>query len=82
MQSLHEDKLKFLEEKAPHAKIEVDGGINPQTAKLCKEAGANLFVSASYILGSNNPKRAERNKSTRGNIFKRCQWPSKGMPSM
>ncbi len=29
--------------------ISVDGGINPQTAKLCWDAGADLLVSGSYL---------------------------------
>lgn len=29
--------------------ISVDGGINDETGKLCKEAGADILVSASYI---------------------------------
>lgn len=29
--------------------IEVDGGINRETAKLAKEAGADIFVAGSYI---------------------------------
>lgn len=29
--------------------ISVDGGINPETAKLCWENGANLLVSGSYL---------------------------------
>ena len=29
--------------------ISVDGGINDETGLLCKEAGANMLVSASYI---------------------------------
>lgn len=29
--------------------ISVDGGINPETAKLCWDAGANLLVSGSYL---------------------------------
>lgn len=29
--------------------IEVDGGINLETGKLCKEAGADILVSGSYI---------------------------------
>ena len=29
--------------------ISVDGGINDETGKLCKEAGADVLVSASYI---------------------------------
>jgi ribulose-phosphate 3-epimerase len=31
--------------------IEVDGGIIPETAKLCAENGATVFVSGSYIFG-------------------------------
>lgn len=29
--------------------IEVDGGINPETASLCIEAGANVLVAGSYL---------------------------------
>lgn len=29
--------------------IEVDGGINAETAKQCAEAGANLFVAGTYL---------------------------------
>ena len=35
--------------------IEVDGGIEPETAKICKEAGAEVFVAGSYIYGAENP---------------------------
>lgn len=34
--------------------LEVDGGINPQTAKLAIQAGANVLVAGSYIFGSGN----------------------------
>lgn len=30
-------------------RIEVDGGINPETAKICRDAGANTFVAGNYI---------------------------------
>lgn len=36
--------------------IEVDGGINYQTAKLAKEAGANILVAGNFIFSSNNYK--------------------------
>ncbi|ALS02226.1 ribulose phosphate epimerase [Enterococcus silesiacus] len=36
--------------------IEVDGGIVPETAKRCKDAGANVFVAGSYIYNSESPK--------------------------
>src|SRR5699024_138731 len=29
--------------------IEVDGGINDETAKVCRDAGADLLVSGSYL---------------------------------
>jgi len=38
--------------------ISVDGGINDATAKLVKEAGANILVAGSYIFGSKNIKQA------------------------
>ena len=34
--------------------ISVDGGINPETAKLCWEAGADLLVSGSYLAKSHD----------------------------
>ena len=36
--------------------IQVDGGIVPETAKLCKEAGADLFVAGSYIYNATDVK--------------------------
>ena len=38
--------------------IEVDGGINPETAKLCIDAGANVLVAGSDIFKS--PDRSAR----------------------
>ena len=35
--------------------IEVDGGIVPETAKICTDAGADVFVAGSYIYGAENP---------------------------
>ncbi len=34
--------------------LEVDGGVNPQTAKLAVQAGADVLVAGSYIFGSGN----------------------------
>ncbi|WP_314065120.1 ribulose-phosphate 3-epimerase [uncultured Vagococcus sp.] len=36
--------------------IEVDGGVAPETAKLCAEAGADVFVAGSYVYNSDSPK--------------------------
>ncbi|MHB1537218.1 MAG: ribulose-phosphate 3-epimerase [Solirubrobacteraceae bacterium] len=38
--------------------IEVDGGIDPETAPLCREAGARLFVAGSAIFGCEEPAAA------------------------
>jgi ribulose-phosphate 3-epimerase len=34
--------------------IEVDGGINDETARTCAEKGANVFVAGSYVFKSEN----------------------------
>lgn len=40
--------------------VEVDGGIEPHTAPLCLEAGANVFVAGSAIFASPDPGAAYR----------------------
>lgn len=52
------EKIRFLRQIAPDAKIEVDGGITPETARLAKIAGADMVASASYIFKSNDPQKA------------------------
>ncbi|EOT38632.1 ribulose-phosphate 3-epimerase [Enterococcus columbae] len=47
---------QIKQEKGYHYDIQVDGGIVPQTAKLCKEAGANVFVAGSYIYDADHPE--------------------------
>ena len=56
-----EETLKKCEEirrLAPKIQIEVDGGITDLTIRKAAKAGANLFVSGSYILKAENPKAA------------------------
>ncbi len=48
------DRLR--KEKGYHYEIEVDGGIQPETAKKCAEAGADVFVAGSYIYGADKPE--------------------------
>ncbi len=40
--------------------VEVDGGIDPETAPACRTAGANVFVAGSAIFGSDDPGEAYR----------------------
>jgi len=51
-------KIKSLRDQYPNLKIEVDGGINPETAKLTNEAGADIAISGSYIFNSPVPEEA------------------------
>jgi ribulose-phosphate 3-epimerase len=44
----------WAEKNNPKLYIEVDGGINPDTAKLCRASGANVFVSGNAIFKSKN----------------------------
>lgn len=37
--------------------IEVDGGINQETAKLCKDAGVDVLVAGSYLFGHEDIKQ-------------------------
>lgn len=54
------EKIRVLRQNFPKAKIEVDGGINLETAKAAKKAGANILVSASYIFADKDPAEAYR----------------------
>jgi len=52
------EKIKELRNLKPEIEIEVDGGVTDKTVKLVDNAGANLFVSGSYIVKSDNVKGA------------------------
>ncbi len=43
------EKIKTIHQNFPDLSIEVDGGINEQTVRLVKEAGATRIVSTSYL---------------------------------
>jgi len=50
------DKIKELRNLKPDLDIEVDGGVTDKTIDLVNKAGANLFVSGSYIMKAENVK--------------------------
>ena len=55
--SIH--KLGRLRELLPDGlPLEVDGGIEPGTARRCRQAGATLFVAGSAVFGSPDPGKA------------------------
>ena len=52
-------KIPSIKEKAPEKLIiQVDGGINNLTAKICTSLGANSLVAGNYIYKSSNYKKA------------------------
>ena len=61
---IHEVLPKIREVKAmadefnPALEIEIDGGVNEETAKLCIEAGANVLVAGSAIYNKSDRKAA------------------------
>jgi ribulose-phosphate 3-epimerase len=56
-------QLKARIDQMPEGKrplIEVDGGINFETSKLCREAGASVLVAGSYIFSAADRREAIR----------------------
>jgi ribulose-phosphate 3-epimerase len=43
---------RMIDRVKPECDLEVDGGIDPGTARLCVEAGANVLVAGSTVFGS------------------------------
>jgi len=48
------DKIRRIKEMigSRAIELEVDGGINPETAKLCVDAGANVLVAGTAVFGT------------------------------
>ena len=55
-------KITAIREKAnevnPDLLIQVDGGLVPETARLCVDAGADVLVSGSFIFGAPDTEEA------------------------
>uniref|UniRef100_A0A8C5CHM7 Ribulose-phosphate 3-epimerase n=1 Tax=Gadus morhua TaxID=8049 RepID=A0A8C5CHM7_GADMO len=49
-------KVSWLRGQFPSLDIEVDGGVGPDTIHRCAEAGANMIVSGSAVIGSADPR--------------------------
>lgn len=46
------EKVREVREQGWGLEVEVDGGMNPQTARMALEAGANVIASGSYVMKS------------------------------
>ena len=51
-----EKTKKFVEENGLDIDIEIDGGINPETAMLSKKAGANVLVAGNTVFKAEDKK--------------------------
>lgn len=52
------EKIREIRALAPDLMIQVDGGINAETARLCREAGADNLVAATAIFGKKDRAKA------------------------
>ena len=52
------DRIRALRSMSPDLPINVDGGINRETAALCREAGADILVSGNYLFGAKDAAAA------------------------
>lgn len=48
------EKTAAIRRACPSCRIEFDGGVNPETAKRAREAGADILVAGSYIFHAEN----------------------------
>lgn len=48
---------KLIDESGSKALIEIDGGVQNETAPRLVEAGADVLVAGSYVFGSKNPEQ-------------------------
>ena len=61
-------KVKELRKLRPNLDIEVDGGIDPNTAPIAQKAGANVFVTGTSVFGRKD--RAGAIKGLRASLSK------------
>jgi len=54
-------KVRTLREKYPSLDIEVDGGVGPGTIDQCASAGANMIVSGTAVVKSEDPRSVMNN---------------------
>ena len=47
---------QMIDQRGLTTEIEVDGGVNPETAKLCIDAGATVLVAGSAVFLAKDPK--------------------------
>jgi ribulose-phosphate 3-epimerase len=48
---------RMIDDRGLNVLIEIDGGVNEETAPLLLEAGANVLVAGSFVFGAKNPSQ-------------------------
>lgn len=51
-------KIKEIKAVNPNIEVSVDGGMNPEHAKVAVEAGADVIVTGGYVVDADDPKAA------------------------
>ena len=49
---------EYIDRYCPGCELEVDGGVNADTARLCIDAGATVLVAGSAVYGAHDPAAA------------------------
>lgn len=57
------DKIKEVRKISETVDIQIDGGINHESGKLCVEAGANILVAGSYVFKGDYKENIDRLKN-------------------
>ena len=59
-------KIKYVRNRNSSVLIEVDGGINDQTAQKCVRAGADILISGSYLYNNDTYQAIQAIKAKNG----------------
>lgn len=62
------DKIRKLRAMRPDLKIEIDGGIEPDTAQKCAEVGANILACGSFIFENDKMEGTTYSEKVRNSI--------------
>lgn len=62
------DKIRKLRVMRPDIKIEIDGGIEPDTARKCAQVGATRLASGSFIFENDKMEGASYSEKVRNSI--------------
>jgi len=77
-QSFMEDMLPKIEAirgmLSDRQRLQVDGGINPEIARRCRSAGADVFVAGNNIFAAPDPARAVRDLRNAVSSEEECKF--------